>query len=61
MSVFLPAEVKQKPFQTDRSSLGWNAIEVTKSRCWNAHRHSDRETCQRRTVLSIEDERRKLF
>lgn len=34
---------------------------MTKSRCWNAHRHSDRETCHRRTVLSIEDERRKLF
>lgn len=61
MSGVPPRRSEQKPFQTDRSSLGWNAIEVTKSRCWKAHRHSDRETCHRRTVLSIEDERRKLF
>ena len=40
-------------------TLGWKTIAVTKSMCWNVHRHSRLDMCQSRTVLSIEEERMK--
>ena len=40
-------------------TLGWKAIAVTKSMCWKQQRHSFREMCQSRTVLSIDEERTK--
>src|SRR5690242_8484048 len=49
------------PARKKRSSVGWKAIEVTKSLCLKVHRHSCLLICQRRTVLSMDDERRKLF
>lgn len=50
-----------EPARKKRSSRGWKEMEVTKSECWKEQRHSERETCQRRTVLSMEEESRKLF
>ncbi len=41
------------------SFLGWKARAVTKSMCWKQQRHSRRVMCHRRTVLSIEELRRK--
>lgn len=40
-------------------TLGWKAIAVTKSMCWKQQRHSRRDMCQRRTVLSMDDDSRK--
>src|SRR3954462_3772737 len=49
------------PAKKNRSSVGWKAIEVTKSLCLNVHRHSCLLTCHSRTVLSIEEDNKKLF
>lgn len=50
-----------EPLRKYLSLRGWNAMAVTKS-SWRKHaRHSDRDTCHRRTVLSIDDESRKTF
>lgn len=51
----------REPAKKKRSSRGWNCIDVTKSLCLKQHRHSVRLTCQSLTVLSMDDERRKLF
>ena len=42
-------------------TLGWNTIDVTKSICWKVQRHSLRDTCHSRTVLSMEDDKIKWF
>ena len=41
-----------------RSSRGWKAMAETKSTCRKKQRHSGRLKCHKRTVLSIEEERR---
>ena len=43
------------------SFLGWKARAVTKSMCWKQHRHSRLEICHKRTVLSMEELKRKKF
>src|SRR3954447_18110680 len=53
--------VSSDPARKNRSSRGWNCIEVTKSLCWKQQRHSGRDMCHSRTVLSIDEDRRKLF
>ena len=47
------------PERKNWSFFGWKASAVTKSMCWKQQRHSRREMCQRRTVLSIEEVSRK--
>jgi hypothetical protein len=42
-------------------TLGWKTIDVTKSICWKVQRHSLRDTCHSRTVLSMEDDKIKWF
>src|SRR5688572_11584268 len=51
----------REPARKKRSSVGWKAIDVTRSLCLKVQRHSFLLVCQSRTVLSMEEERRKLF
>jgi hypothetical protein len=51
----------REPARKNRSSVGWNCMEGTKSECLNVHRFSSRLTCHKRTVLSMDEDSKKLF
>lgn len=56
-------KLRESPNTRDHeySPRGWKQAEVTKSRCPNVQRHSFLERCQSFAVLSILEDRRKLF